>query len=139
MPANHSIHASGDRKGRAESSLTCTNCETDEYLIVESIQPHIPRTSGLVSLEYECRSCGAFFAHDASVQDVAKLLANQPGRAGVLHFGRYYIHCGEPMEKGEIRFSTHHPRDGEPADVKATFPSVVLRCQCGFQMSIPAD
>lgn len=140
MTVNYSLYPCDDCKEPADASLTCTNCKTDEHLMVESIQPHVPRAQGRVAMEYSCTGCGAFFAHGASVQSVAKVLAKQPGRAGVLHFGRYYIHCGEPMERGEIRLSTLKLPEGDAAEAPAvTVPSVVLRCQCGFQMSMPAE
>lgn len=118
--------------------LSCEQCGTAEFLCMESIQPCTPRASGMVAVEYSCENCEAYFAHDATVQNVASILSTTPGPGGVLHFGHFYIHCGEPMELYNIQLSPLKISAGDfvnaPAVPNAT---KVLRCQCGFQMSIP--
>ncbi|MHA7306505.1 hypothetical protein ACX80E_14895 [Arthrobacter sp. TMN-49] len=121
-----------------QTTLSCSYCHTASYLMVESIESLRPKVSGQVSVEYSCGRCDAFFAHDAPVGLVAKLLMNCPTGTGVLKFGRYYIHCGEPMEKAKIRISKVQPSaEGLDPAPAVWLPSKVMRCHCGFQMSIP--
>ena len=119
----------------------CTECVTDEHLVIESIQAMEPPRTGLVVVAYSCVECGFFYAHPANAVQVAAI-ANRPGQgAGVLQFGGAYLHCGKPMTVGGSEHrsiyapvSTEQPGDA-PLDVYLR--TRVLRCGCGFQMEIP--
>ena len=119
----------------------CTECATDEHLVIESIQMLQPPRTGLVDAAYTCVGCGFFYAHPAAVARVAEI-ANRPMQgAGVLQFGGVYLHCGEPMAmRGPEHRSIYAPASIEqfgdvPLDVYLR--TKVLRCGCGFQMEIP--
>jgi len=121
--------------------LWCTECDTDEHLVIESIQALTPPRTGLVDAAYTCIECDFFYAHPATVAPVAAVL-NRPGPgSGVLQFGGAYLHCGEPMSAAGsehrsvyVPVSTEHSVD-RPLEVYLR--TRVLRCRCGFQMEIP--
>lgn len=118
--------------------INCTDCRTSEHLIIESVQSMVPRTDGWVSVEYSCGKCESFYAHDVSVQAVARFLATADAQPGVLKFGRQYIHCGEPMEEVGMNITgLSVDGDGLQHVPEVRIPAVVLKCRCGFQMAIP--
>lgn len=118
--------------------IVCSGCRTSEHLIVESIESPAPRRDGWIAVEYSCGICESFYAHEASVQDVASFLAEGDEIPGVLRFGRYYIHCGELMEEGDMKISCVGVDEDELTGLHyVRIPSVVLRCRCGFQIAIP--
>ncbi|POH57272.1 hypothetical protein CVS28_16900 [Arthrobacter glacialis] len=122
----------------AGPQITCIDCNTSEDLTIESIEPVVPRTDGWVMVEYSCGKCESFYAHEASVQAVARFLTTSDTQPGVLRFGRYYIHCGEPMEAFGLRVTGVGSDDDDLHNVlEVHIPTVVLRCRCGFQMLIP--
>lgn len=138
MTIDNSFSVQDEFPEARQTALVCLHCLTPDYLMIESIESLNPKIGGQVFVEYSCRRCEAFFAHDASVQDVAKLLTNTPVTAGVLKFGRYYIHCGEPMEKSRIQLSEVAVKGHVLASATSVrLSSAVLRCHCGFQMAIP--
>ncbi|PYI38633.1 hypothetical protein CVS30_08690 [Arthrobacter psychrolactophilus] len=138
MSIDHSSPNAVEVQDTQGDGLSCVYCRTDLHLIVESIQTPDSKKPGFVSIEYSCGHCEAFFAHDASVESVAKLLANSHCETGVLQFGSYYIHCGEPMTPGRIKLARLKVSDGDLADAPGlAVPSMVLRCRCGFQISLP--
>lgn len=138
MTIDNSIPNAIEFHGLQGDGLSCVHCGTDLHLIVESIQAPDSKTPGFVSIEYSCGRCEAFFAHDASVESVAKLLTNSPCETGVLQFGSYYIHCGEPMTPGRIKLARLKVSDGDLDNApNMTLPTMVLRCRCGFQLSLP--
>lgn len=122
-----------------ESTLQCEGCQTAKHLMIESIGPIQPIVVGRVAVEYSCGQCGSFFGHDATVQQVAKLLNATATAPGILHFGRYFIHCGEPMEELGGSVSHLHPpvggHTGSPDRV--SLRTRRLKCQCGFQLEVP--
>jgi len=119
-------------------TIECVRCHSAKDLTLESIQPAKPKASGWVCVEYSCGECESFYAHAAPVASVAQFLATSETPSGVLQFGRYYIHCGEPMEKTRIELSRSHAFTAGLDDAPAIrLSSVVLRCHCGFQMTIP--
>lgn len=118
--------------------ITCTDCNTSNHLTIESIQPVVPKTNGWVMVEYSCGKCESFYAHEASVQAVARFLTTSETQPGVLRFGRDYIHCGEPMEAIGVRVTNVGSDDDDLREVlEVRIPTVVLRCHCGFRMLIP--
>lgn len=138
MAKDQPIHHIEPAHGFNGDALDCTVCHTDSHLILESIQPSHSRTSGKVSVEYSCGKCKAFFAHETHVQSVARILAKNHGSGGILKFGRYYIHCGEPMGRGSLKLTTLKMAGGDLLDAtELELPTTVLRCHCGFQMTIP--
>lgn len=139
MSIDPSLHPSGNFQDPGAEVLICTNCHTDRHLMVETIQPPDAKAVGLVSIEYSCGRCDAFYAHDAAVESVARILAKSPCDTGVLKFGSYYIHCGEPMIRGRIKLATLQvPGEGITDAPSVKVPMAVLRCKCGFQMTIPS-
>lgn len=141
MPTVSHPRTPGSPSGSQGQRLWCTQCQTDEYLIIESIDTLRPPRTGLLDVTYTCVECDFFYAHTASVGSVAVVL-NRPGQGcGVLQFGGNYLHCGEPMMMAGSRqrsvnavLSTERTGE-EPLDVYLR--TRVLRCSCGFQMEIP--
>lgn len=131
----------GPPSGSQGQRLWCTQCQTDEYLIIESIDTLRPPRTGLVDVAYTCVECDFFYAHTASVARVAEVL-NRPGQgSGVLQFGGNYRHGGEPMMMvGSLQRSVHATLSTELAGegpLEVYLRTRVLRCGCGFQMEIP--
>ncbi|MHA7269874.1 hypothetical protein [Arthrobacter sp. HLT1-20] len=121
-----------------EPPLECIGCQSAEYLTIESIQGLNPRIPGRVAVEYSCGRCEAFYAHDASVETIAKVLTNTPMAAGVLKFGRHYIHCGEPMERVDYRLPALMAQESTGQDnPPITWRPAQLRCRCGFRIAVP--
>ena len=90
--------------------LMCIRCGTTKALLIETIGPIIPVVPGRVSIEYTCSACGSLYVHGATVQQVATLLTAAPTTPGVLHFGRNFIHCCEPMaEAGDANSRLARP------------------------------
>lgn len=119
--------------GEEDNEVFCSNCRTADFIVIESIQSLVPKQRGWVATEYSCGKCEYFYAAGVPVQAVARFLASVSIPSGVLKFGRHYIHCGEPM--AEVK---RHGR-GASGDVReGGYPLVVLRCGCGFQMTLPA-
>ena len=128
-------------KGPHGQRLWCGQCDTDQHLIIQSIQPLEPPRAGLVDAAYSCRGCGRFYEHPAAAEHVAGIV-NGPGHgAGVLNFGGVYLHCGEPMRLGGSEHrSIYAPVSTEQrpdALLDVYLRTRVLRCGCGFQMEIP--
>lgn len=121
-----------------DAPLLCFTCGTGDFLTVESIQPCVPSAPGWVAVEYSCGNCEAYFAHNATVENVATILATTLGPGGVLRFGYFYIHCGEPMELKDFRLSSLKIARGDLVDAPVVkVATKVLRCRCGFQISVP--
>lgn len=138
MAANPTLQTSDNGPGENYPSITCVRCHNAEALTIESIQPATPKVDGWVTVEYSCGTCETFYAHAAPVVSVARFLATSDTPSGVLQFGRYYIHCGEPMERTQLKLSRLNVTDGDLASAPAVrVPSAILRCNCGFQMTIP--
>jgi hypothetical protein len=138
MTFNPSLQASDVPSFDEENDIVCVRCNSSAALTLESIGPVSPRMDGWVTVEYSCGKCDTFYAHAAPVVSVAKILAMSNTPTGVLQFGRYFIHCGEPMEKTTIQPSRLRVDDSDLAAVPTVqVPTAVLRCHCGFQMAIP--
>lgn len=121
-----------DASHQPDQPLWCQSCGTNQYLMIETIESYAPFTPNLVEVAYTCAECDSFYAHPATVQQVAAVL-NRPGVSfGVLQFGGEYIHCGEPMRTASNEMRTLGDR---PLDIYLR--TRVLRCACGFQMEIP--
>jgi hypothetical protein len=123
--------------------LWCTECHTDRFLVIESIESLHGGKRDLVSVSYSCAECDYFYAHPAGVPEIAAVL-NRPGprpSIGVLQFGDEYIHCGEPMHvaSSELRNAYSSQRTDSESDgvLDVYLRTRVLRCSCGFQMEIP--
>lgn len=134
MSIDQSSHFTSEFPDFQDDSLSCTNCHTNRHLTVESIQAADSQSAGAVSVEYSCGGCEAFFAHEARVESVAKLLLASNSGSNILQFGRHYIHCGEPMSRGRLQLAGEDLLDAP--GMKA--PIKVLRCGCGFQMTVPS-
>ena len=119
--------------------LWCSECRTDEHLIVESIEALHPPQDGLVDVSYTCIECDYFYGHPASIHDVAAVLNRHGQLMGVLQFGGEYFHCGTPMTSVSLGTSSI---PGEELSLRHTIhdvhlPTRLLRCGCGFQMEVP--
>lgn len=122
----------------AAEEINCPECHKSCHLDIESIQRLDPHIDGWVMIEYSCGKCESYSSHAVSVQSVAKFLGTTDAPVGVVKFGRHYIHCGEPMEQKELKLhSVHAPSYEQQPILDVVVPSVVLRCRCGFQISIP--
>lgn len=129
----------------SEPQIICTDCRTSKHLTVESIHAVVPRTDGWVAVEYSCGQCESFYAHNVPVQAVARFLATTDAQTttdaqpGVVKFGRDYIHCGEPMDEAGRKIAGITMDDDDFNGLPTVYiPAAVLKCQCGFQMSIPS-
>lgn len=121
--------------------LWCGECDTDQRLVIETIQAPAPPRTGLILAAYTCVGCGFFYSHLATVEQVAAVL-NGPGQGyGVFQFGGTYFHCGEPMPATGIEHRTISDTAatvgplGGPVEV--CLRTRVMRCRCGFRMEIP--
>jgi hypothetical protein len=127
--------------GSQRQRLWWAQCETDEYLVIESIDSLRPPRTGLVDVAYTCVECDFFYAHTAAVARVAEALNRAGQRSGVLQFGGHYLHCGEPMTRaGSQQRSVHATLSTEltgEGPLEVYLRTRVLRCSCGFQMEIP--
>ena len=112
-----------------EASLTCTKCQTPEYLILETVDSTIPKIHGRAAVQYSCGNCESFYAQDTSVEEVAVLLQSKNIPADILNFGNTYIHCGEPMTKGELRVVSSNGGWEDSTDIPVVqVESEVLPC-----------
>lgn len=119
----------------------CTACGTDEYLIIESVEPFAGAgaaggTPEFLEISYTCSECDRFYGHPVRHSPLwARRLTSDPGAAE-------YLHCGEPMQpRDSSAVSILEPLHTDPfneivADV--VLETTVLRCSCGFQISLPA-
>lgn len=127
--------------GPSGRRLWCARCDTDEHLVIESIQALQPPRSVLVSAAYTCRNCGFFYSQSATVAQVATVL-NRPGQeSGILQFGGVYLHCGEPMSTAAAGhgglYSVASAEESGEESLDVYLRTRVLSCRCGFQMEIP--
>jgi hypothetical protein len=132
---------SGPPGGSHSRRLWCDECQTDERLIIESIDTLRPPRTGLVEVTYTCVGCGFFYTHAASLEGAGEVLNRPDQPSGLLQFGRHYLHCGTPMTLAayhqrsiQARLSTQPAGEG-PLEVQ--FRTRALRCSCGFQIEIP--
>jgi hypothetical protein len=123
--------------------LWCTQCNTDQFLIIETIEVLGGGERHLVRVSYTCAECEFFYTHPAGIPEIAAVL-NRPGTRrpiDVLQFGGEYIHCGEPMHvaSSELRNAYSAMRTDSESDavLDVYLQTRVLRCSCGFQMEIP--
>ena len=129
----------GEAQRPSGDPLWCSECQTDEHLIVESIEALHPPQDGMVDVSYTCVECDHFYAHPAGVHDVAGVLNRHGQVLGVLQFGGEYFHCGTPMASVSSGtssiYGTELGRHRTIHDVH--LPTRLLRCGCGFQMEVP--
>ncbi len=139
-------HRAGNSSRPSGQRLWCTRCRTGQHLVIDSIDPSVPRLlpeKVLVEVSYTCLGCDFLYAHPATVAQVAAILNKpDPGRtSGILQFGGTYIHCGEPMhtvgsETRNIYAPMTTEQSAEPV-LDVYLRTRVLKCACGFQMEIP--
>ena len=53
----------------------CPRCETDEFLLIESVSPCLCDLVGVVGLSYSCLECEDFSAHCVAVSEAGATLA----------------------------------------------------------------
>ena len=136
-------HTSGGARYPHNHRLWCTQCHTDRFLVIESIEAMGGGEPHLVSVAYTCAECEFFYEHPAGVPEIASVL-HRPGprpSIGVLQFGGEYIHCGEPMHVASSELRNAYSSMGTPSETDPVLDvylrTRVLRCSCGFQMEIP--
>ncbi|CEA06978.1 hypothetical protein BN1051_00286 [Arthrobacter saudimassiliensis] len=128
----------------------CDNCGTDEYLIIESVEPATTEDSAeFLEISYTCSECDRFYGHPIRHSPLwARRLAEAPAAEEMV-----YMHCGEPMKPKDARtlsifapLSTEEfaaaPAAASPSEAAALdnvrMEVTVLRCGCGFQIELPA-
>ena len=119
----------------------CDSCGTDEYLIIESVEPATTEDSAeFLEISYTCSECDRFYGHPIRHSPLwARRLAEAPAAEDMV-----YMHCGEPMKPRDRRMmSIFSPLSTEDVTEAAALDSVqmettVLRCSCGFQIELPA-
>ncbi len=141
MTLDHAVPRDDDFPLEKDPTIECTHCHSAEYLLIESIQSLSPLENWNVDVEYSCGKCESFYAHTASIESVAKLLAARDDPCDVLKIGDYFIHCATPMQETRIRLSakTENQDDGEENSgdsLSERRASRVLRCRCGFQIAV---
>ena len=115
----------------------CTHCGTDDYLIIESVEPAIGEdASEFLEISYTCSECDRFYGHPVRHSSVRARQLNAESTTA------QYLHCGEPMQpKDTSTSSIFEPvftdPDGAPVP-EVQLDTTVLRCRCGFQISVPA-
>ena len=131
-----------DEAHQPDDPLWCTRCNTDQHLVVDSIQSHYPPSPNTVDVAYECHACNYSYDQTATVQRVAVVL-NRPGVSqGILQFGGQYLHCGEPMrtsscELRRIQAPLVLKPGGQLRMYEVIINTRILGCPCGFHMEIP--
>ncbi|WAP51828.1 hypothetical protein OL239_00085 [Arthrobacter sp. ATA002] len=115
----------------------CTHCGTDEYLIIESVEPAVGEDAAeFLEINYTCAECDRFYGHPVQHSPVWARRINVPGTAAE------YLHCGEPMQPkdtGSVSiFEPLHTGPDAVAVPEVQLDTTLLRCRCGFQMSVPA-
>ena len=115
----------------------CTYCGTDEFLIIESVEPAVGEDAAeFLEISYTCSECDRFYGHPVRHSPVWARRMNADSAV------TQYLHCGEPMQpKDTSSVSIFEPVYTGPDTI--VFPEVqldttVLRCRCGFQMGVPA-
>ncbi|MFJ5956162.1 hypothetical protein ACIQC5_09405 [Paenarthrobacter sp. NPDC092416] len=142
MPAQPASRVPDEAHQPPDEPLWCARCNSDQYLLVDTIQSHYPPIPNVVDVAYECRACQYSYEQTATVHRVA-LILNRPGKTpGVLQFGGQFLHCGEPMktkscELRRIQAPIGPTSDGRERIAEVYINTRVLGCACGFRMEIP--
>ena len=120
----------------AEFVPWCSYCGTDDYLIIESVEPSTTADAAeFLEISYTCTECDRFYGH--AVRH-SPLWAR---RADSLAAETEYLHCGEPMKPKDSRtLSIFEPLSTEQDVVMpdVRLETSILRCACGFQIELPA-
>ncbi|MDN3481277.1 hypothetical protein QMA10_04985 [Arthrobacter sp. APC 3897] len=115
----------------------CTHCGTDDYLIIESVEPAVgDDATEFLEISYTCSECHRFYGHPVRHSSV-RARELQPDSTTA-----QYLHCGEPMQPRDSTVSSifepvFTDPDGPPAP-EVQLDTTLLRCRCGFQISVPA-
>ena len=114
----------------------CTHCGTDDYLIIESVEPATGKDAAeFLEISYTCSECDRFYGHPVRHSSV------WARRISADSMDAEYMHCGEPMKpKDTTSVSIFEPlfTGSMPAVSEVQLDTTVLRCRCGFQISVPA-
>ncbi|MFJ4210077.1 hypothetical protein ACIPY2_16615 [Paenarthrobacter sp. NPDC089675] len=142
MPAQPASRVPDEAHQPPDEPLWCSHCNTDQHLVVDSIQSHYPPMPNMVDVSYECLACKYSYEQLASVQKVAVIL-NRPGtQQGVLQFGGQYLHCGNPMKTRSCELRRIQAPlalgVGKAEQLYEVYINTrILGCTCGFRMEIP--
>lgn len=122
----------------------CPVCGTDDYLIVEELEPAVDvDLSGhpLWNISYSCSECDSFYGHLTR----RPLPGPEDGLYRLVPIEAGYVHCGEPMQPVDAGVRPiYDPVSNEEPPENPVLPqvrldTVLLRCGCGFQLEVPAD
>ncbi|MFC9354012.1 hypothetical protein [Arthrobacter sp. NPDC057013] len=119
----------------------CTTCGTDQYLLAESVTV-LDQLSGSLAVAVTCSSRRGSRVLATTPECLAPVLSRStPSDEAVVHLGRDYIHCGEPMAPMDpVRRQLQRPVSTQPGPgdfLGAYLQTRVLRCRCRFQMEPP--
>ncbi|MGP0224440.1 MULTISPECIES: hypothetical protein [unclassified Paenarthrobacter] len=142
MPAQPASRVPDEAHQPPDEPLWCPQCNTDQHLLVGTIQQHYPPATTTLDVDYDCAACGNSYLRTATVQRVAMIL-NRPGSShSVFQFGGQYLHCGAPMKTRSCELrriqATAAVRPGSSAQLyEVHINTRVLGCSCGFRMEFP--
>jgi hypothetical protein len=122
----------------------CGLCGTDEYLIIEAVEPVPASGRSLLEISYTCAECDSYYGHRVRREQLdPRLLRGFPVLALASTDGAdgAYLHCGELMTLGAPREQTitaSMPADDDSSALLEVYLQTrVLHCRCGFQMEVP--
>ncbi len=49
----------------------CSECDTDQYILIEAIDDFLQRSGPWVGVAYSCLECDSFFAHDVRKESLS--------------------------------------------------------------------
>ena len=134
MSTISNAHRPGGMQWPSASRPWCSECHTDEHLIIESIEALHPPQEDLVDVSYTCVECDYFYAHPANVHEVAAVLNRHGQVMGVLQFGPDPVGEQADVDRGrpqlgagrarELQQAVDHARHlgGGAADAAASAP-----------------
>lgn len=135
-PEDPQCPAAPSAQAPAEYVPWCSYCGTDEYLIIESVEPsRTADAAEFLEISYTCGECDRFYGHPVRHSPLwARVATAEPADTE-------YLHCGEPMKPKDTRtVSLFEPLSTDPdadtGDVRLEIN--ILRCTCGFQIELPA-
>ncbi|MFI2565140.1 hypothetical protein [Paenarthrobacter sp. NPDC018779] len=142
MPAQPASRVPDEAHQPPDERLWCPRCNTDQHLLVDSIQSHYPPAPNRVDVSYQCVECRYTYEQLASVQRVAAILNRPSSSQGVLQFGGQFLHCGNPMKTRSCELRRIQAplalKPGAPLRLYEVYINTrVLGCTCGFRMEIP--
>lgn len=126
--------------GDTQTPAGCRHCGSPEATTPESFGPGVPDQEVLGWVDYRPGECDNSCDHASCTEAAAPFADACVGEHGVLQRGDIFLHCGEPMEEGQLQVAALRVDSGDLLDAPSVrVEMMVLRCACGFQMSVPTD